>query len=186
MSLPAGGEALAGQNSLVEQFGLHIGRAMGWPPMAGRLGGVLILSAEPLTLGQLQHALDASKGSVSEMTRLLMVNGVVERFKITGQRHFSYRWRDDAWIGCLQHQLQATAELLELAEKAQRSAADFPAEQRGRLREMHEYYTFMVRQFEALLADYTSQWAASHARTVPTGTAADPDAGRRAGAPLVQ
>lgn len=146
-----------GESALIEDFGLHIGRAMGWPPMAGRTSGVLMLSGKPLTLGELQDALDASKGSVSEMTRLLMVNGVVERAKEPGSRQFVYRWRDDAWVGCLQHQVTATRELLELAESAQEQGKHLPAEQRARLRQMRDYYVFMTEQLEALLAEYTSR-----------------------------
>ena len=87
MTAAGGGDASDGAH-LVDDFGLHIGRAMGWPPMAGRAAGVLMLSEKPLTLAELQEALGASKGSASEMTRLLMVNGVVERYKEPGSRQF--------------------------------------------------------------------------------------------------
>ncbi|MFI5592376.1 GbsR/MarR family transcriptional regulator [Amycolatopsis sp. NPDC051758] len=145
----------AGEDALIEDFGLHIGRAMGWPPMAGRTSGVLMLSEKPLTLAELQEALDASKGSASEMTRLLIDNGVVERFKEPGSRQFVFRWRDDAWVGCLQHQVTVNRELLELAENAQVRGKHLPAEQRGRLRQMRDYYVFMTEQLEALLTEYT-------------------------------
>ncbi|MFG2005134.1 GbsR/MarR family transcriptional regulator [Spirillospora sp. NPDC048911] len=141
-------------NALIDDFGLRIGRAMGWPPMAGRAAGVLMLSETPLTMTELQTALNASKGSMSETTRLLVISGTVRRFKEPGARQYVYEWRDDAWIGCLQHQLEQTVELLTLAESAQTTGADLPARQRERLREMHEYYTFMVEQLKALLADY--------------------------------
>jgi DNA-binding transcriptional regulator GbsR (MarR family) len=150
MTLAAGDEG-----ALIEDFGLHIGRAMGWPPMAGRTSGVLMLSGKPLTLGELQEALDASKGSASEMTRLLIDNGVVERFKEPGSRQFVYRWRDDAWVGCLQHQVTVNRELLELAENAQARGKHLPAAQRGRLRQMRDYYVFMTEQLEVLLTEYT-------------------------------
>lgn len=164
MSLPADGSRMDTHDALVADFGMQIGRAMGWPPMAGRAAGTLILSEEPLTLAQLQDALGASKGSVSEMTRLLVANGTVERFKEPGRRHFVYRWRDDAWVGCLQHLVAGTTRLRELAEHAQERGAAMPAEQQHRLREMHEYYGFMVGHLETLLAEYTSQWEARRAR----------------------
>ncbi|MFD9668213.1 GbsR/MarR family transcriptional regulator [Rhodococcus sp. NPDC059968] len=146
--------------SLIEDFGVHIGGAMGWPPMAGRAAGVLMLSEAPMTMSQLQDALDASKGSVSETTRLLITTGTVERFKEPGSRQFVYRWRDDAWIGCLQHQLEQTTELLALAESAQIRGSTLPSEQRARFHAMHEYYSFMVSRLEMLLTEYTSQFGA--------------------------
>ncbi|MGV9385316.1 GbsR/MarR family transcriptional regulator [Nonomuraea sp. NPDC003707] len=141
-------------NPLIDDFGLRIGRAMGWPPMAGRAAGVLMLSETPMTMDELQAALNASKGSVSETTRLLVVNGTVRRFKESGSRQYVYEWREDAWIGCLQHQLEQTTELLSLAENARARSADLPDRQRARMSEMYEYYTFMVRSLEALLGEY--------------------------------
>ncbi|TWG07663.1 GbsR/MarR family transcriptional regulator [Saccharopolyspora dendranthemae] len=141
-------------NSLIDDFGSYIGRAMGWPPMAGRAAGVLMLSENPMTMAQLQDALHASKGSMSETTRLLVLSGTVRRFKEPGSRRYVYEWRDDAWIGCLQHQIEGTTELLALAENAQARDAALPERQRARLRDMHEFYTFMVRSLETLLGEY--------------------------------
>lgn len=151
------------EDLLIEDFGLRVGGAMGWPPMAGRAAGMLMLSGEPLTLAQLQEGLGASKGSVSEMTRLLIVNGVVERFKEQGQRQFVFRWRADAWVGCLQHQLQATEQLLDFAREAQAKGVGLPRVQRRRLQDMVDYYVFIVRRLEGLLADYVEQRSTEHA-----------------------
>ncbi|MYV99432.1 hypothetical protein GT354_14275 [Streptomyces sp. SID3343] len=140
---------------MIEDFGLQVGQAMGWPPMAGRAAGVLMLSESPLTMTQLMSTLGASKGSVSEITRLLITNGTVQRYKPAGSRQFLYRWRSDAWIGCLVHQLEQNVRLRALAERAQAHAQDLPAEQQDRVRHMGDYYGFMVRRLEGLLAEFT-------------------------------
>jgi DNA-binding transcriptional regulator GbsR (MarR family) len=129
---------------------------MGWPPLAGRAAGVLMLSEVPLTLAQLQETLGASKGSASEMTRLLITNGTVERFKEPGSRQFLFRWREDAWAGCLRHILGMTSQLRELADSAQDRGARLPPELRDRVRDMQEYYRFMVGGLEKLLGEYTA------------------------------
>ncbi|MFB7085148.1 GbsR/MarR family transcriptional regulator [Streptomyces sp. NPDC056296] len=147
----------ADNSQLIEDFGLRIGRAMGWPPMAGRLVGILMLSPDPMTLSELQQALGASKGSASEMTRLLMTNGTVDRVKLPGVRQAVYEWRADAWVGCLQHQLDQTKQLLELAEAAQERGRYLPPAQQTRLLDMRTYYAFMVEQLQRLLEDYRSQ-----------------------------
>ncbi|MEV4115629.1 hypothetical protein [Nonomuraea sp. NPDC049695] len=41
-----------------------------------------------------------------------------------------------------------------VAGRRKRIPADLPERQRARLREMHEYYTFMVRRLDALLGEY--------------------------------
>ncbi len=117
-----------------------------------------MLSEEPMTLAQLQEELGASKGSASETTRLLITNGVVERRKEPGQRQFVYRWREDAWVGCLQHVLASTTELLDLSRRTCAGSGTFSHRQRGRLLEMKEYYTFMVERLGAMSADYEQQW----------------------------
>jgi DNA-binding transcriptional regulator GbsR (MarR family) len=154
VSSPARDGGPAGGDALIDDFGLRIGRAMSWPPMAGRTAGVLMLSETPMTMPDLQDALNASKGSMSEMTRLLVESGTVRRFKQPGSRQYVYEWREDAWAGCLQHQLDATTELLTLAERARERGTGLPERQRDRLREMHEFYIFMVRNLEALLGEY--------------------------------
>ena len=158
MSAPTSTKPDGLQNSMIEAFGLRIGDAMGWPRMAGRAAGALMLSEKPLTLAELQDALEASKGSVSETTRLLIDNGVVDRFKESGQRHFVYQWRSDAWIGCLKHQLHATEQLFEFAQHAEGMATDLADEQRRRLYEMAGYYRFMVERLQKLLAEYIETW----------------------------
>lgn len=162
MSLSAENRSGIDDGSLIDDFGCTIGVAMGWPRMAGRAAAVLMLHDEPMTLAQLQRSLQASKGSVSETTRLLMTSGTVARFKQSGTRHFVYQWRDDAWIGCLQHQLDQTKRLLALAEDAQTRTGHLPAPQSERVQEMHEYYRFMVRRLETLLEEYTALWQARH------------------------
>ena len=154
MSSRAGDGRPDDAHALIDDFGSCIGSAMGWPPMAGRAAGVLMLSESPMTMAELQDALHASKGSMSETTRLLVLSGTVRRFKEPGSRRYVYEWRDDAWIGCLQHQIEGTTDLLALAENAQARDVALPERQRARLRDMHEFYTFMVRRLEALLDEY--------------------------------
>ncbi|MFF5986795.1 GbsR/MarR family transcriptional regulator [Prauserella flavalba] len=141
---------------LSDDFATVIGQTMGWPPMAGRTAAVLLLSAEPMTVQQLQDELGASAGSVSEMTRLLITNGVVRRFKAPGTRHFVHEWRPDAWAGCLQHQLRQTEQLRELAHRTERQGRALAEQQQRRLRDMAAYYDFMVARLGALLEDYRS------------------------------
>ncbi|MDJ1136823.1 GbsR/MarR family transcriptional regulator [Streptomyces iconiensis] len=153
---PHNGEA-ADNSQLIDDFGLRIGRAMGWPPMAGRLAGILMLSPAPMTLSELQQALGASKGSASEMTRLLMTHGTVDRIKLPGVRQAVYEWRDDAWVGCLQYQLDQTTQLLDLARTAHDRGSHLPSAQQTRLLDMRTFYEFMVEQLRQLLGDYKRQ-----------------------------
>jgi DNA-binding transcriptional regulator GbsR (MarR family) len=143
--------------ALLDDFATVIGQTMGWPPMAGRTAGVLLLSDQPMTVQQLQDELGASAGSVSEMTRLLITNGVVRRFKAPGTRHFVYEWRPDAWWGCLEHQLRQTEQLRDLAHRTEHDGRTLPDLQQGRLHEMVAYYDFMVARLRSLLEEYRTR-----------------------------
>ena len=147
-------DAATDDSRLIEDFGQRIGRAMGWPPMAGRLAGVLMLSPTPMAQAELQEALGASKGSTSEMIRLLTTNGVVGRVKVPGVRQAGYVWRDDAWNGCLQHQVDQTEQLLDLAQFWQERGRGMPPVQQTRLHDMHTYYDFVVQQGHRMLDEY--------------------------------
>ncbi len=58
---------------------------MGFPRMAGRiLGWLLICDPPEQSAGQLAGVLQASKGSLSTMTRLLIQMGLVERVGLPG------------------------------------------------------------------------------------------------------
>ncbi|TQM11879.1 GbsR/MarR family transcriptional regulator [Pseudonocardia kunmingensis] len=149
-----GDDAAAAAEAVVEDFATVIGQTMGWPRMAGRTAAVLLLSPHPMTVRQLQDEVGASAGSVSEMTRLLVTNGVVRRFKPPGARHFVHEWRPDAWAGCLEHQLRQAEQLRELAHRTEREGTALPELQQTRLREMSVYYDFIVARLGALLEEY--------------------------------
>ena len=115
----------------VENFGIEIGNAMGWPRMAGRVLATLMLHDGPMSMKQLQETLGASAGAISEMARLLDRNGVVTRVKIPNTRQIGYEYRHDAWLGCLQHQIAITTQLLRLAESSSgyvRVSVPFPCD----------------------------------------------------------
>lgn len=162
MAVSTNADEIGLQRALIEDFGVRIGGAMGWPPMAGRAAGVLMLSEQPVSMAELQEGLEASKGSVSEVTRLLIDNGVLERFKESGQRQYVYQWRPDAWIGCLRHQVEATTQLLDFAREARQRAEGLSPVQRRRLDDMAEYYIFIVERLEHLLSEYIERWETDH------------------------
>ena len=147
-------DASSTEQALTEDFATVIGQTFGWPPLAGRTAAVLLLSEHPMTTGQLQSATGASAGSMSEITRLLITNGVVRRFKQAGARYYAYEWRADAWAGCLEHQLEQTTNLRDLAHRTRASGARLPEPQQDRLRDMASYYDFMVAHLTELLRVY--------------------------------
>lgn len=134
--------------STVAEFGREIGQAMSWPPVAGQVMATLMLTDGPLSLQDLGKRLGASAGSISQVTRLLSFSGVIRRVKMPGGRQVGYEYREDAWIGCLQHEVDADRALLKLANAAREDGADLPDFAHARLVDMTLYYRFLLDNLE--------------------------------------
>jgi len=70
----------------------------GFPHMAGRVIGALLVCVPPhCSLDELADELQASKGSISMATQLLLRLGLIEKLSIPGERRYYYRVRTDVW-----------------------------------------------------------------------------------------
>src|SRR5712691_9039365 len=67
----------------------------GMPRVAGRLFGLLLVSAEPRSLDELAKQLGLSKASISINARLLEEKGLVERMGRQADRRDYYRIAED-------------------------------------------------------------------------------------------
>lgn len=72
----------------------EIFRLYGLPEMPGHILGVLVASAEPLSLGDLAELLGAAKSTVSVAARRLEAYGVVIRQRVPGDRRDHYLVQD--------------------------------------------------------------------------------------------
>jgi len=138
----------------VELFGVCIANTMHWPPMAGRMLATLMLHDGPMTAQELRTALGASPGAVSQCSRMLVDSGVIRRFKAPGSRMTSFVYREDAWIGCLQHELSTSEELRKLAESAIAGADATSPAIRRRFRDMRNYYVFLAKAYVQLESEF--------------------------------
>ncbi len=103
--------------NIVERFGLRF-EEDGLPRIAGRMLGLLMVSAEPRSLDDLAEELQASKTSANTNARLLERMGAVERTARPGDRRDYYRIVDDLHVRLLDARLQqmrATRDLLSQA-----------------------------------------------------------------------
>src|SRR5512135_2854177 len=91
---------------------------LGFPRMAGRiLGWLLICDPPEQSAGQLAQVLQASKGSLSTMTRLLIQMGLVERVGLPGERRDYFRIRPGAWPHLIKAQMQSMTGLHQVVER---------------------------------------------------------------------
>lgn len=143
----------------VEEIGCHFEEG-GWPRMAGRMLGALIVAEPPaLTAGELAERLHASRGSISTMSRLLVSSRMVERVTRRGDRRTWLRLRPDAWGGIVDNRTRQIAELRELGE---RGLSLFPeaGARRASLEELVDVCGYLEREWPALMERWRSDRAA--------------------------
>ena len=138
----------------IEDVGILYGE-MGFPRMAGRIFGWLLVCEPPhQSAEQLANIVEASKGSISSMTRLLIQMGMVEKIGIPGKRDTYYRMRSGSWTELMKNHLANLTAMRKLAEGGLDLMADRAPESRQRLQELRDFHAFLEREIPAMLDRY--------------------------------
>lgn len=123
--------------------------------MAGRIFGWLLMSDPPQqSTGELVEALQASKGSISTMTRLLIQLGFIERVSFPGNRRDYFCIKPGSWTQMSKSHLAHIAAFRHLAEKGLEVLGSSQPERRDRLEEMRDIHEFWERELPKL----TQRW----------------------------
>lgn len=96
----------------------------GYPRIAGRIYGLLLLSAEGLSLDDLTERLGVSKASASTNARLLEQRGIVERYHRTSDRRDYYRVYVDHFERTMSQRLEKWQRVSEALREARAAARD--------------------------------------------------------------
>jgi DNA-binding transcriptional regulator GbsR (MarR family) len=139
------------EETFVADMGQFLG-ASGMTPMAGRMWGWLLICDPPeQTADELATQLHASRGAISGTARMLQTAGLIRRTTRRGDRreYFSVPpgTFDALIIGAgksFRRFVQLTGQGLELLRHR-------PPAARERLREVHDAYAFLDREFPALI-----------------------------------
>ena len=146
-------EKLSHLNTRMISIMESIARSEGISPNAGKILGYLIMSAAPVPFGDLAQRLKISRGSVSENTRLLIEQGVIERVAVPESRKDHYRVRDDAHTSLLERRRRLTQEVITDLRDLQK---DLPriSFQRDRLEGVEQFLSASLIAADVLEAQY--------------------------------
>ncbi len=137
----------------VDATGDWISKSYGMPRMTGRVfAWLLVCDPAEQTAAQLAEALDASKGSISGATGMLVRVGLVDRLHIRGERADRFRLRPNAWDDQVRDQGAEAARAL-VAQGLEALAGE-PASRRARLEEMDALYAWWQSRMPELLAEW--------------------------------
>ena len=139
------------ERHFVEDFGLLL-EQNGLPRMAGRIVGWLLICNPPhQSINDLAQTLRASKGSISTMTRLLIEMDIVERIALPEDRRDYFRITPGAWSQIIMMELSEVTTGHQLAERGLDIVAGQPPELQARLKEAHDLYAFLEREYPILI-----------------------------------
>jgi DNA-binding transcriptional regulator GbsR (MarR family) len=142
----------------------------GAPRMVGRtLGWLLVCDPPEQSAAELAEILQASKGSISTATRVLLRMGLIGRVRRRGERFDRFRALPEAWDDFLwrEEQFSAPRRVLQVGLQA---LADEPPARRAALEELDAMYAWWEQRIPDLRDQYLTERrrarAAKHAEVV--------------------
>ncbi len=151
----------AEEKRFAEEVGLVM-EQIGLPRMAGRVLGWMLVSDAPYhTLDGIAEALEASKGSISTMTRLLMQLGLMERVALPGQRRDRFRFKPGNCGALMLGRMNWVTVFRQTLERGLALIGEGDAPNRESLQELRDLYAFVEREFPALY----ERWQRERAQT---------------------
>jgi hypothetical protein len=143
----------------VEEVGVMLELEAGAPRMVGRvLGWLLVCEPPEQSAAELADSLQASRGSISTATRVLIRMGLLERVRVRGERFDRFQARPAAWDEVLwrKEQFSLPRRVMRLGLDA---LADEPAERRRRLEEVDWMYAWWEERIPRLHEEYLADKA---------------------------
>jgi len=141
----------------VEELAMQLELDAATPRMVGRvLGWLLVCDPPEQSAAELADRLQASKGSISTSTRVLLRIGLIERVRLRGERFDRFRARPEAWDDFLwrEEQFSEPRRVLRLGLDA---LADEPAARRARLEELDAMYAWWEQRISQLREEYLAE-----------------------------
>jgi DNA-binding transcriptional regulator GbsR (MarR family) len=127
--------------------------------MAGRVFGALqVCVPQYMSMDELAEELQASKGSISMATRMLLRVGVIEKLSLTGHRKHYYRVRPGIWMSLFAQRTEHLQQHRELASLGLAALEGEPIETKERLLEMIVFFDFVEEEMPRI----ADRWKTRH------------------------
>ncbi|MGH7466009.1 MAG: GbsR/MarR family transcriptional regulator, partial [Longimicrobiales bacterium] len=154
-TMPERSRTIGAETRFIERMG-QILESDGLTRIAGRIFGHLLLASEPQSLEDLASALQASKGSISQDTRLLERLGALERVTHAGDRRVFYQIGDRMMARMVALRLERFEQVREAMAEGLVAAADEKV--RARLLDFVDFHDHLL----ATMREARDRWCARH------------------------
>lgn len=145
------------KKQFVEEVSLII-EDIGQPRIAGQIMGWLMICDPPKqSFSDLVKHLGVSKASISNMTRLLLQAGLIEKVRIPGERKIHFQIKEDAWINVMENHLRSVNSLRRISNEGLKLLDEDPDTDKTRLEEMNKFYRFAEKNMPKLVEQYKKE-----------------------------
>lgn len=138
------------QQEYIEEVGIFFER-FGLARMVGRVLGVFLIRPREHSAEELASVLQASRGSISQATRVLVEWGLVRRASKPGERRDYFSIRPGAWEEVMRREVEWISALREMAERGMALVDSGVPEERRNLEEMRDLFAYLEKEYPALL-----------------------------------
>jgi DNA-binding transcriptional regulator GbsR (MarR family)/ribosomal protein S18 acetylase RimI-like enzyme len=134
---------------VIEKFGLYFSE-IGLNKTCGRLFGIFMTTAEPLSMGELVNLLQISKSTASTELRRLLSMGMVEKALLADKRADYYQLRKNLWAVNLRQKIEDIRKLQSIVAEVEPS----DLAKLEHLQDMAGYCSFLAPELESLVKKY--------------------------------
>lgn len=143
-----------GKTEFVEAFSLKI-EELGHPRIYGQiLGWLLICSPPHQSYADLVKNLQISKASVSNTTRVMLEQGIIEKVRIKGERPIYFKVRRGALTSFMEKQIDLTLDLENITGKGLMLSHEKNQPDTSRLERVNRFYGFLAKELPDLIDKY--------------------------------
>lgn len=115
------------------------------------LGWLLICEPRQQSFNDLMENLEISKASVSNITRILLEIGLIEKVRISGERQMYFKVKTDALSEFMDRQVKYIQEVKEILEKGYQYVLQEEQEDVVRLKRASQLYAFLSEEIPILI-----------------------------------
>jgi DNA-binding transcriptional regulator GbsR (MarR family) len=145
------------KKEFVEKVSLVI-EEIGQPRISGQIMGWLMVCDPPKqSFSDLVEELGVSKASISNMTRMLLQAGLIEKVRIPGEREIYFQIKEGAWVGVMEKHLESINSLQRISKEGLELLEEDPDTDKSRLEEMNKFYQFAEKNMPQLIEQYKKE-----------------------------
>ena len=131
---------------------------MGHPRIYGQILAWLMICDPPhQSFPDLMENLQISKASVSNMTRLLIGQGLIEKVRVKGERQIYFKLKEGSIIDFMESQLSLMLDLEQILKKGLNLTEKKKVTDPTRLQKANDFHRFMAEQTEELIKKYKAE-----------------------------